>query len=229
MSHRKIDLQPEEVLTAVRLPLNKQHEYVCEFKQAHRREDDIAIVNAGMRVWLEQTTGVLCCGCGLLLCMGCHRCVIVCGLCACRVRNSSFHVNVSRSMCITPYSYTLFYPPNLTHPPSPRTPPPPDGWVAKDVAISYGGVAPRTISAPVTETTIKGKIWGPSLLTEALGAVQQDVVIDANAPGGMVEFRQSLSSSFLFKFFLRVAQQLESEGASEVCVCKEWVGLFGNV
>lgn len=31
-----------------------QHEYVFAFKQARRREDDIAIVNTGMRVLLEK-------------------------------------------------------------------------------------------------------------------------------------------------------------------------------
>ena len=33
-----------------------QHEYVFAFKQARRREDDIAIVNTAMRVLLEKQT-----------------------------------------------------------------------------------------------------------------------------------------------------------------------------
>ena len=35
------------------VPFSRPHEYVKEFKQSPRREDDIAIVNAGMRVRLE--------------------------------------------------------------------------------------------------------------------------------------------------------------------------------
>ena len=31
-------------------------EYFAGFKQAHRREDDISIVNAGMRILLDETT-----------------------------------------------------------------------------------------------------------------------------------------------------------------------------
>ncbi len=50
--YRKVDLKPHEVLASVFIPFNEQHEYVKEFKQAHRRDDDIAIVNAGMRVKL---------------------------------------------------------------------------------------------------------------------------------------------------------------------------------
>jgi hypothetical protein len=36
------------------VPFNTPHEYVKEFKQSPRREDDIAIVNAGMRMALEK-------------------------------------------------------------------------------------------------------------------------------------------------------------------------------
>lgn len=50
----KVDLAPHEVLTKVFMPATRQHEYVKEFKQAHRRDDDIAIVNAGMRVAFKE-------------------------------------------------------------------------------------------------------------------------------------------------------------------------------
>jgi len=53
-SHRKVDLKPHEVLTQVFMPTTRLHEYVKEFKQSHRRDDDIAIVNAGMRVAFKQ-------------------------------------------------------------------------------------------------------------------------------------------------------------------------------
>lgn len=52
LAYRKVDLKPHEVLLKVHLPVTREHEYVHEFKQAHRRDDDIAIVNAGMRMLL---------------------------------------------------------------------------------------------------------------------------------------------------------------------------------
>lgn len=52
LGYRKVDLQPHEVLARVFIPFTRQNEFVREFKQAHRRDDDIAIVNAGMRVLL---------------------------------------------------------------------------------------------------------------------------------------------------------------------------------
>ena len=51
---RKVDLKPHEVLTEVFIPATRRYEYVKEWKQAHRRDDDIAIVNAGMRVTFRQ-------------------------------------------------------------------------------------------------------------------------------------------------------------------------------
>ncbi|KAH7618960.1 putative Xanthine dehydrogenase 1 [Nannochloris sp. 'desiccata'] len=53
LGYRKVDLKPNEVLVSVFLPFTRKYEYVKEFKQAHRRDDDIAIVNAGMKFKLK--------------------------------------------------------------------------------------------------------------------------------------------------------------------------------
>ena len=58
--YRKVDLQEHEILLKVHVPFTRQHEFVKEFKQAHRRDDDIAIVNAGMRFQMGQTEGEQC-------------------------------------------------------------------------------------------------------------------------------------------------------------------------
>lgn len=53
-------MKPHEVLVRVLVPFTSKFEYVKEFKQAHRRDDDIAIVNAGMRFKLAHSdTGTL--------------------------------------------------------------------------------------------------------------------------------------------------------------------------
>ncbi|KAL0389343.1 UNVERIFIED_CONTAM: Xanthine dehydrogenase 1 [Sesamum calycinum] len=54
LGYRKVDLASNEILLSIFLPWNSPYEFVKEFKQAHRRDDDIAIVNAGMRVYLEE-------------------------------------------------------------------------------------------------------------------------------------------------------------------------------
>ncbi|GMH39295.1 hypothetical protein BSKO_07193 [Bryopsis sp. KO-2023] len=141
LGYRKVDMQPHEILYEVFILYTKEHEFVKEFKQARRREDDIAIVTAGMRVKLRSNGK--------------------------------------------------------------------DGWVVQDSSIAYGGVAAKTISAKSVEKVMLGKPWSPDTFKAALDSLKDDVVIAADAPGGMSEFRFSLAASFLFKFFLHVSDALE--------------------
>ncbi|KAK9811378.1 hypothetical protein WJX72_002855 [[Myrmecia] bisecta] len=145
LGYRKVDLKPHEILLKVFIPFTDKYEYVKEFKQAHRRDDDIAIVNAGMRMKLRQT--------------------------------------------------------------------PTGSWEIEAAKIAYGGVAPKTIMAPLAQKALVGELLEQFTLDRAIRAVGQDVRINKDAPGGMVEFRQSLAASFLFRFFMHVAIKLESDAA----------------
>ncbi|CAG7859685.1 unnamed protein product [Brassica rapa] len=137
--YRKVDMESNEILLSVFIPWTRPLEYVKEFKQAHRREDDIAIVNGGMRVFLEE-------------------------------RGEEVFVS--------------------------------------DASVAFGGVAAVTLRARKTEEFLIGKSWSKSLLQDALEVIQSDVLIDEDAPGGMVEFRKSLVLSFFFKFFLWVSHHI---------------------
>lgn len=143
LGYRKIDLAKNEILLSVILPWTRHSEFVKEFKQAHRREDDIALVNGGMRVFLEQ-----------------------------------------------------------------------DGKNCKisDISIVYGGVAPVSLIASRTESSLIGRIWDRTVLQEALKTLAADAPLSPEAPGGMVEFRKSLMLSFFFKFFSWVTHQMNEKG-----------------
>ncbi|EOA15923.1 hypothetical protein CARUB_v10004017mg [Capsella rubella] len=141
LGYRRVDMGSNEILLSVFLPWTRPLEYVKEFKQAHRRDDDIAIVNGGMRVFLEQK------------------------------------------------GQQLF---------------------VSDASIAYGGVAPLSLCARKTEEFLVGKIWNKGLLQDALEVIQKDVLIKEDAPGGMVEFRKSLTLSFFFKFFLWVSHHVHN-------------------
>ncbi|CAI9106449.1 OLC1v1005608C2 [Oldenlandia corymbosa var. corymbosa] len=145
LGYRKVDMTSSEILHSVFLPWNKPFEFVKEFKQAHRRDDDIAIVNAGMRVSLEERDKL---------------------------------------------------------------------WVVLDASIVFGGVAPVSLSACKTKTFLIGKNWNNELLQGALKFLEEDILLSENAPGGMVEFRKSLTLSFFFKFFLWVCHQIDGETSS---------------
>ncbi|KAK3004898.1 hypothetical protein RJ639_018720, partial [Escallonia herrerae] len=134
LGYRKVDLASGEVLLSIFLPWTRPFEHVKEFKQAHRRDDDIAIVNAGMRVYFE--------------------------------------VKDQR-------------------------------WIVSDAAIVYGGVAPLSLSASRTKDFLIGKSWNRSCC--------RDILIKEDAPGGMVEFRKSLTLSFFFKFFLWVSHEMDGQ------------------
>ncbi|KAM0000115.1 putative xanthine dehydrogenase [Helianthus debilis subsp. tardiflorus] len=142
LGYRKVDLGSNEILLSVLLPWTCEFEYVKEFKQAHRRDDDIALVNGGMRVFLEK-------------------------------RDKK--------------------------------------WIVSDACIVYGGVAPVSLSAVKMKDYLIGKAWNKELLQKSLEILKQDVVISENAPGGMVEFRKSLTLSFFFKFFLWVSHQMNGQ------------------
>ncbi|KAL3701831.1 hypothetical protein R1sor_019853 [Riccia sorocarpa] len=140
--YRKTALEAGEILSSVFLPWSKEFEYIKEFKQAHRRDDDIALVNAAMRVSLN---------------------------------------------------------------------PKDEGWEVLEASLVYGGVGPTCIVARKTEEFLKGKRWDSSTLEAAFPLISHDVGLVDNAPGGMVEFRKSLTSSFFFKFYLHVMYTLEQE------------------
>ncbi|KAJ3218506.1 hypothetical protein HDU67_005308 [Dinochytrium kinnereticum] len=54
LGYRKTALKPTEIVESIFVPYCREFEYVKAFKQAKRKDDDIAIVNAGMRVLVEK-------------------------------------------------------------------------------------------------------------------------------------------------------------------------------
>ncbi|CAI8021900.1 Xanthine dehydrogenase/oxidase [Geodia barretti] len=57
LDYKKTCIKPNEVLVAILIPFTAQNEYVYSYKQSRRREDDLAIVNAGLRVVINGTKG----------------------------------------------------------------------------------------------------------------------------------------------------------------------------
>jgi xanthine dehydrogenase/oxidase len=53
LGYRKTALKPDEVVISVNIPFCRAGEFAFAFKQAKRRDDDIAIVTCGLRVKLS--------------------------------------------------------------------------------------------------------------------------------------------------------------------------------
>lgn len=146
--YRKTVLKPSEVLVDILVPFTEKDEYVYAFKQARRREDDIAIVNTGMRVLLDKQAD-------------------------------------SASLQI------------------------------KDCSFSFGGMAPTTVMAVKTIKGLTGRTWSESIVTDACQLLAEDLPLPPGTPGGQVEYRRSLASSFFFKFYLNVSVKLNNQEAAD--------------
>ncbi|KAJ8045585.1 Xanthine dehydrogenase/oxidase [Holothuria leucospilota] len=135
--YRKTILSHDEVLVKIFVPFTTECDFVCGFKQSPRKEDDIAIVNAGMKVQFVENT-------------------------------------------------------NLVH----------------DITLVFGGMAPTTTMAVKTMAILKGKNWDDNLLEEATKSLHSELALSPGVPGGMEVYRQSLTFSFFFKFYLKVLNKL---------------------
>uniref|UniRef100_A0A672VB00 Xanthine dehydrogenase/oxidase n=1 Tax=Strigops habroptila TaxID=2489341 RepID=A0A672VB00_STRHB len=144
--YRKTIVKPEEILLSVEIPYSKKGEYFSAFKQASRREDDIAIVTCGMRVLFRDGTSQV-----------------------------------------------------------------------KEIKLSYGGMAPTTVLALKT-------YWNEKLLQDACHLLAGEMDLSPSAPGGMVDFRRTLTLSFFFKFYLTVLQKLSKNHNGTVSAAWEDLG-----
>ncbi|XP_030065867.1 aldehyde oxidase 1 [Microcaecilia unicolor] len=86
--------------------------------------------------------------------------------------------------------------------------------IIQDVNIFFGGVGRSTVCAKKTCQRLKGCHWNEEMLNEACRQILDEVALPGSAPGGMVEYRRTLTISFLFKFYLEILQQLKQEGIS---------------
>ncbi|XP_041353240.1 xanthine dehydrogenase/oxidase-like [Gigantopelta aegis] len=57
--YRKTDLNPEEILIQVKVPCSNEQEHFYGYKVANRKDDDIAIVSAGLDVQFQKGTDVI--------------------------------------------------------------------------------------------------------------------------------------------------------------------------
>ncbi|XP_042232442.1 xanthine dehydrogenase/oxidase-like [Homarus americanus] len=135
--YRRNAVRPTEVLVSVHVPFTCQEEHIQSYKQSRRRDDDIAIVNAAMKVRM------------------------------------------------IPHTTTVHH-----------------------LSLVFGGMAATTVIAPNTMKELVGCSWDDSLLPKATQLLLEDLPLDPSAPGGMVEYRQALTLSFFFKFYLSVRRWL---------------------
>ncbi|MEE6490038.1 hypothetical protein FKM82_015769 [Ascaphus truei] len=81
--------------------------------------------------------------------------------------------------------------------------------IIKDFTIFFGGTGKNTVCAKKARQELTGRHWDEEMLSEACRLVLDEVSLPASAPGGMVDYRRTLTISFLFKFYRQVLQGLK--------------------
>lgn len=140
LRYRVVNLAGDEILRSIFVPFTRENEYTYSFKQSRRRDDDIAIVSAGIRVLLDSGDN--------------------------------------------------------------------NEWKIKEIGFGYGGMAPKTVYCTETETKLVGEVWNENLIAKANQLLESDLPLPDNAPGGMIQFRRTLTTSFFYKFYLKVTSRI---------------------
>lgn len=65
---------------------------------------------------------------------------------------------------------------------------------------------------------LSGSFWNEELLQDVCAGLVEELYLSPDAPGGMVEFRRTLTLSFFFKFYLTVLQKLGKGNLENVSV-----------
>ncbi|XP_068201119.1 xanthine dehydrogenase/oxidase-like [Palaemon carinicauda] len=84
----------------------------------------------------------------------------------------------------------------------------PETCVLSNMKLAFGGMAAKTLTTPRTMKELIGCKWDETLLEKGLDLLLEDLPLNASAPGGMVEYRRTLTLSFFFKFYLGVREWL---------------------
>ncbi|EFA78511.1 xanthine dehydrogenase [Heterostelium album PN500] len=83
-------------------------------------------------------------------------------------------------------------------------------YVVQDCTLAYGGMNVKAVTTPATQELLQGQVWQRSILEKAYQTLEKDLPLQQGAPGGMIEYRRSLTTSYFFKFFLTVSNYLYS-------------------
>ncbi|KAJ7345478.1 hypothetical protein JRQ81_001428 [Phrynocephalus forsythii] len=84
----------------------------------------------------------------------------------------------------------------------------PDSAVIADLSIFYGGIASTTVCAKKSCQLLIGRSWNKNTLEEACQIVSEELLDLDTTPEGTSEYKRTLITSFIFKFYLQTLKQL---------------------
>jgi xanthine dehydrogenase/oxidase len=84
-------------------------------------------------------------------------------------------------------------------------------YVIDDLAIAFGGMAPTTKMATKTMETLIGSDFNAESFHKATETLLDEMKLLESVPGGQAAYRMTLVSSFLYKFYLSVVEELQAD------------------
>jgi xanthine dehydrogenase/oxidase len=92
---------------------------------------------------------------------------------------------------------------------------PKDGiFIIEHVALAFGGMAPKTVMASETAKMMIGSTFSRETFMKASECLMEELKLPETVPGGQAAFRLTLASSFLYKFFISVVEELKQDVAA---------------
>jgi len=89
---------------------------------------------------------------------------------------------------------------------------PKDGkFIIEHVALAFGGMAPKTVLATETAKVMIGSEFNHNTFAKASDCLLKEMKLPENVPGGQAAFRMTLATSFLYKFYLSVVEELKED------------------
>ncbi|KAF5279178.1 hypothetical protein FQR65_LT03425 [Abscondita terminalis] len=86
----------------------------------------------------------------------------------------------------------------------------PKSNIVSDIKIAFGGMGPTTIVPMRTCQAVINQSWNEETLNLMYSCLIDDLPLPPDAPGGMTQYRRSLTLSFVYKAFLEISQELQS-------------------
>lgn len=84
-------------------------------------------------------------------------------------------------------------------------------YFVDDISIAFGGMAPTTLMAVKTMEVLVGAEFTSASFQKASTVLLDELKLPEGVPGGQAAFRMTLASSFLYKFYLSVAEDLKAD------------------
>eukprot|EP00529_Nitzschia_sp_RCC80_P006848 CAMPEP_0113519712 /NCGR_PEP_ID=MMETSP0014_2-20120614/43682_1 /TAXON_ID=2857 /ORGANISM="Nitzschia sp." /LENGTH=1505 /DNA_ID=CAMNT_0000417481 /DNA_START=371 /DNA_END=4888 /DNA_ORIENTATION=- /assembly_acc=CAM_ASM_000159 len=87
-------------------------------------------------------------------------------------------------------------------------------FVIDHAALAFGGMAPKTIMAGKTAEALTGSEFSREAFMKASECLLEELNLPESVPGGQAAFRMTLATSFLYKFYLSVVEELAKDVAT---------------